>query len=337
MVDRRGLAGLALTVSGLLGPGETAAWEPGAWEPEATGFVPHVRPDGTTGGPSQGTGPVAAGGAVIALSERASPTSAPVPATRFSPQATRRAGAAAGSSLVIGQTRHGELSASDPRLEDDSFFDCYAVQTTEAAAYRVVMRSPTFDTYLSIGTGDCASTPTLSDDDGAGGTDSAISFTGDGQTWFVRANSLLGDTLGAYVVELSEGEGLPRLASGQTLRGELTASDGKLNDHSYFDCYSVETSGGATYRVTMRSPDFDAYLSVGPGQCSGAPVQSDDDSGGGTDSAILFTGDGSTWFVRTNSLKTETTGSYSVELVTPTEGAPAAIDGTKARTRPGPK
>ncbi len=67
------------------------------------------------------------------------------------------------------------------------------------------MRSSEFDTYLSAGPGQCAGTAQVNDDDGGGGTDSLLSFTGDGQVWFVRANSLGAAATGAYTLELTMG------------------------------------------------------------------------------------------------------------------------------------
>ncbi|WP_426043079.1 tetratricopeptide repeat protein [Brevundimonas sp. TWP2-3-4b1] len=288
--------------------------------------------------PTQGTGPVANDGVSPAPNPQSRQSSSPnapgEPSGRTMDSSPAPTAESSGGFITVGQTIRGDLSRSDSRLGDNSFFDCYAVQTVQGAAYRAVLRSVDFDTYLSVGTGDCAGTPTLSDDDGAEGTDSAVNFTGDGQTWFVRANSLAADTSGTYTVELGEGTGSTSLALGQPITGDLTSSDAKLSDDSYYDCYEVQTSPGSGYRVLMRSADFDAYLSVGSGQCSGAAVQSDDDGGGGTDAAVAFTGDGQTWFVRANSLNKETVGSYSVEL---TEGTQSATNHAKARTRPGPR
>lgn len=220
-----------------------------------------------------------------------------------------------------GPLLQGELSGSDAKLADDSFYDCQVVQTSVRTVYRASMRSDAFDTYLSVGTGECSGTAALSDDDGGGGTNSAVSFSGDGRPWFVRANSLSAGATGAYTLEIAEVAQSPTITPGEPARGDLSASDLKLADGSFYDCHPVQTRPGASYRVAMLSSDFDTYLSVGKGQCAGTAEVNDDDGGGGTNSLLSFTGDGQLWFVRANSLEANATGAYSVEL---TEGGDPA-------------
>ena len=106
----------------------------------------------------------------------------------------------------------------------------------------------------------------------------------------------------------------PTLPPGAPARGDLSASDLKLSDGSFHDCYPVQTRPGASHRVTLLSSDFDTYLSVGKGQCAGSAEVDEDDGGGGTNSLLSFTGDGQIWFVRANSLESNATGAYSLEL-----------------------
>ncbi len=180
------------------------------------------------------------------------------------------------------------------------------------------MRSEAFDAYLSISEGDCGGTAVLSDDDGAGGTDAALNFIGDGRPWFVRANSLVANTTGTYSLEISEAAPAAMLVVGQPAQGQLTRADWTLKDGSFHDCFLVQTTAGAPYRVAMRSSDFDAYLSAGTGQCAGTTSNNDDDGGGGTNASLDFTGDGQVWFIRANSLGAAATGNYTLELTTGT-------------------
>jgi|GEM_PF-3006173 len=286
---------------------------------DGVAVMAEVRAGGNAVGrpPTQGTGPVAVGGAAPGPRRAADATRASAPTATSAPATS----ATPAFALAAARTIQGELSNADTKLNDDSFYDCYPVQTSAGVPYRATMRSDAFDTYLSVGTGECSGTATLSDDDGGGGTNSAVGFTGDGQVWFVRANSLGANATGAYVVEIGETERPTALTPGRAVQGALAASDAKLPDNSFYDCFSVQTSAGAQYRVTMRSSAFDTYLGAGSGQCSGSPTVSDDDGGGGTDSALAFTGDGQVWFVRANSLGANATGAYSVEL---TEGSAGA-------------
>jgi hypothetical protein len=118
--------------------------------------------------------------------------------------ATLTTPALAQSVLKPGQTVNGALAAGDPVLSDQSHFDCFRVQTRSGELYQVTMRSAAFDAYLSVGAGSsCAGDAVVSDDDGAGGTDAAATFSGNGETWFVRANSLGAGQTGAYTLTFS--------------------------------------------------------------------------------------------------------------------------------------
>lgn len=76
---------------------------------------------------------------------------------------------------------------------------------------------------------------------------------------------------------------------GQTVTGELTADDEMDSDEVPVDVWRFRATAGGTYRVTLRSFDFDAFLEVGrraDGDCSSC--QSDDDSGGGLNAQVVF-------------------------------------------------
>ncbi|WP_426039866.1 tetratricopeptide repeat protein [Brevundimonas sp. DC300-4] len=253
---------------------------------------------------TQGMGPVAdADGDSARTVARATPR-----------PAEGRADATPAPTATVSSAIQGELTTSDTKLADDSFYDCQALQTQAGTIYPVTMRSDSFDAYVSAGTGECGGAAILSDDDGGGGTNAALDILGDGQTWFLRANSLAANATGSYTLEVGEGRRANFLVTGQPTRGDLSRFDPKLSDDSFYDCFAVQTTAGATYQVTMRSSDFDTYLGAGLGQCAASPRETDDDSGGGTDSALSFTGDGQIWFVRANSLGADTVGSYSLEL-----------------------
>ncbi|NJC41431.1 hypothetical protein GGQ87_001689 [Brevundimonas alba] len=105
------------------------------------------------------------------------------------------------------------------------------------------------------------------------------------------------------------------LTPGGTLRGQLATSDARLGDDSFYDCLSLQTRPGQRYRVEMRSAAFDAYMALGSGaKCVWSSSESDDDSAGGTDARIEFTGDGGLWSVRANSLSAGQTGAYTVTV-----------------------
>lgn len=278
---------------------------------EAITVMAQVRQNGDEVGrpPTQGTAAVALGGSAPSVSQ-ASPGS---PA----PQAPELSVTAEAEQRIV-----GDLSASDAKLSDDSFFDCQALQTQAGQIYPVTMRSDNFDAYLSAGTGECSGTATIADDDSGGGTDAALNILGDGQTWFLRANSLGANATGSYTLQIGESRRADFLVRGESMRGDLSRSDARLGDNSFYDCFVVQTAVGEAYQVTMRSPDFDTYLGAGLGQCAAEASVTDDDSGGGTNSALRFTGDGRIWFVRANSLGADTVGTYTLELTNEVRGKP---------------
>ena len=118
------------------------------------------------------------------------------------------AGAASAQTRIQpGQTLRGELAASDPRMGDQSAYDCYVLATNAGQTYTVTQRSSAFDTYLAVTpTNDCRATPRTgeSNDDGPDmGTNSQIVFQGTGQPWIIRANSYARDQFGAYTVDVA--------------------------------------------------------------------------------------------------------------------------------------
>lgn len=129
------------------------------------------------------------------------------------------------------------------------------------------------------------------------------------------------------------------LEPGRMVRGALAAGDARLDDGSYFDCYLIQTRAGAAYRVTYAAPEYDAYLAAGQGtSCAAGSDVSDDDGGGGTDSALEFTGTGGAWFIRANSLTAKQTGPYvllvSLASQTPPAAAPAPAAAPRAQGAP---
>jgi len=116
---------------------------------------------------------------------------------------------------------------------------------------------------------------------------------------------------------------------GQAISATLTDSDPRLSDKGRFHVYTFTARRGQTLVATMRSKDFDTYLTVGR-LVSGLTdaMKTDDDHGGGTDSRLRFTvpADGS-YLLVAQSLDENGKGAYSLML----DNAPAA---TTAATRP---
>ena len=245
--------------------------------------------------------------------------------------------------LQLGRGESGSLASTDSRLESDSsFYDMWTYTGRAGETIRVTLKSTEFDAYLSVGQGDDGEFTELdSDDDGAGGTDSKVAVTlpEDGE-YAVRVNSLGSGETGAYTVlveqgdpsevdadmemeDVSDGESvatpLPEpmpIRAGQTVQGELSVDDAKMEDNSYYDLYTFQAKRGQRVTITMRSSNFDSYLAFGRIEdASFNTLESDDDSGGGEDSQIEFNipRDGE-YAIRANSLFEDVTGGYSLQL-----------------------
>jgi hypothetical protein len=211
--------------------------------------------------------------------------------------------AAAQDVIRPGESVSGQLSASDPTLGDGSHYDVWRFPVQARHRYRVTLRSDDFDAYLSVGAnpaeqcGDCTN-----DDDGAGGTDALVEFTGrvDG-TFQIRANSYDEGETGEYHLTLEDAglveeegheghddaadAGTP-IVAGAPVTGSLARGDRKM-DNSYMDTWTYQGRAGETLVITVRSEEFDTYVTLGEyegGECRG--MDGDDNSGGGTDSRI---------------------------------------------------
>jgi len=237
--------------------------------------------------------------------------------------------AAAQATISPGQTISGRLEASDPKLDDGSYYDDYVYAGSAGDQIVITLRSTEFDTYLGWGQpGPTASQLTSegSDDDGAGGTDSQLRvIMGAGARYIVRVNSLAGGATGAYTVSVARGTVTPApaprpIAVGQTVSGSLDATDPLMGDGSHYDEYTFTGRPGEQVVITLRSAAFDSYLAWGRGSGSAfASEATDDDGAGGNDAQlrVMVSGDG-TYTIRANSLAPGATGAYTLNV------APAA-------------
>lgn len=122
-----------------------------------------------------------------------------------------------------------------------------------------------------------------------------------------------------------------RIQPGQTLRGELAASDPRMGDQSAYDCFSLATNAGQTYTVTQRSSVIDAYMAVTPtNDCRAMPrtgESNDDGPNMGTDAQLVFQGTGQPWIIRANSYEGNQFGAYTVEVTASGSAAPTRAPG----------
>lgn len=218
--------------------------------------------------------------------------------------------------LQSGQEVNGALDASDRKLSDNSYFDVYYVALAAGQQVTVTMRSGAFDTYLSIGAHGASEAAETNDDIEEGNTDSRVIYTAPSAgTYVIIANSLESGQTGAYTLQAVVSGGESRqLTLGQTATSDLGSDDQKLEDDSFYELWVFQGEAGSRVTITMRSGDFDAYLTIR--DASGESIGSDDDTGGGTDAQVTVTipSNGRIAIVA-NSLGEGETGRYTLQIV----------------------
>jgi len=116
---------------------------------------------------------------------------------------------------------------------------------------------------------------------------------------------------------------------GQTLNGQLSSADCRLDDGSYADFYAFNGTKGQTITVLLNSGDFDAYLVLG--NQDGSFIIEDDDGGGGTNSKITTTlPTTGVYIILANSFDPNTFGNYTLALSEATSSCTYSLTPTSA-------
>ncbi|MEM6325618.1 MAG: hypothetical protein AAF791_00735, partial [Bacteroidota bacterium] len=199
-----------------------------------------------------------------------------------------------------GQTASGTLGSGSPTLGDGSYYHFYEIVASPYEALEITLASSQFDAYLAGGTtANGAFAIEDSDDDGAGGTDAQLRVqAGADGRYFALANTYTSGLSGDFSLTVRSvgggsapaGDGIVTLALGDTVAGELTASDPTMDDGSHFDLYVYEGTPGEEIEITMASDELDTYLLLR--RYFGDELENiaeDDDGGEGTDSRIRVT------------------------------------------------
>ncbi|HET6765329.1 MAG TPA: pre-peptidase C-terminal domain-containing protein [Longimicrobiaceae bacterium] len=225
--------------------------------------------------------------------------------------------------LAIGASVTDSLGSGDPKERDGTYYQPWRFTGRRGQAVNITLKSSAFDAYLLMeGPGRSF---WVSNDDGAGGTDSRILATlpADGE-YTVKANAFREGGTGAYELS-STSTGIARnpqpamtgtpipITAGQTLSGTITAANPMASDSSYYQDYRYEGHRGESMTITLKSKAFDSWLVVS--QPGGYFMLSDDDSGGYRDSKLTFTfpADG-TYLIRANTLGKREIGDYTLQV-----------------------
>jgi hypothetical protein len=243
------------------------------------------------------------------------------------PTPAGRGGQGQPGTIQAGQTIRGSLATSDPKLDDDSHYDMFVYRGQPGESIIVTLRSSDFDAYLAGGTMRRGTlNQDASDDDGGGGTNARMEATvGPGGEYAIRVNSVAAGETGDYTLNVERGQTArrqPRTApaatirSGQSVQGQLTASDPKLGDNSYYDLYTYQGTPGEAIEITMSSSAFDAYLGGGGSEAEAVSGgDTDDDGAGGTDARLrVEVGPSGRYVIRANSLRADVTGAYTLSV-----------------------
>jgi hypothetical protein len=233
--------------------------------------------------------------------------------------------------LRAGQTVRGALTATDPKADDDSYYDVYTYRGRRGENVTFTLRSTAFDAFLTLGRmAGGQFTQIESDDDSGGGTDARLTVTlpEDGE-YAVRANTLSAGETGAYTLTAAAGTAQPRtpaapvatptgtIRMGQTVSGALTASDPKLpDDNTHYDLWRFTGRAGQRVEVVMKSSAVDSYVAVGRIRAGELEVLgSDDDGAGGNDARVRVTLPAAgEYLVRANTLSEGEKGAYTLTL-----------------------
>lgn len=101
---------------------------------------------------------------------------------------------------------------------------------------------------------------------------------------------------------------------GERVQGVLDATDRTLADGSRYDCFTLLAAAGESVVITLKSSEFDAYLSITGGTDCTNPVAlgTDDDSAGGSDAQIRMTWGPGAHSFRANAYRAGQGGRYEL-------------------------
>ena len=223
--------------------------------------------------------------------------------------------------IAVGQTVNGQLTNNDDLYFDTTYYQRYRFSATPGRDVTIDLSSTDFDAMLLLFGLDTI----VVNDDGGPGCDSRIVLspvTSGPYTIFVNTTKTPVRQTGRYALSISPGRkpvdppspsdcqtrggvasggassGGDRtigelherhtIAIGQSVSGQISASDELWIDSTYIERWTVNGRAGQTVTIDLMSTDFDAYMLVrGPGVPS--DHNADDDSGGNCNARMVIT------------------------------------------------
>jgi serine protease Do len=237
--------------------------------------------------------------------------------------------------IAVGQSMSGDLTSDDELYPDTSYYQRWQLSAARGQDVTVDLVSSDFDPVLIVR--GAADTGSLINDDGGPGCASRVVFTapsGGPFTILVNTTSSPHRQTGHFTLSVSAGakpvdprnsgdcqptrSGAPAtthpLAMGQTVNGQLTASDELYADTTYYQRWQFSAQPGQDVTIDLSSPDFDPVLIV-RGTADTSLVN--DDGGPGCASRVAFTARSSgpfTALVNTTSTPVRQTGRFELSL-----------------------
>jgi hypothetical protein len=223
-------------------------------------------------------------------------------------------------------------------------FHLWRMKATKDERFSIVVNSREFSTFVSFGRRDADSVVRVASN-AQGSTskiDVSVPLTGE---YEIRIEPT-GNSGGSYTLRVDTLARLERrlqrktITTGQEIRGTLTETDAALDDGSPYQEWVYQAKPKERVLFTMRSEDFDTFLSVGRME-GGRLVEfkSNDDAPGDTTnyrvSRVLIVAPASgTFIVRANSMGINQRGDYTLRAGSPeTEEAIARAINTANRAR----
>ena len=229
------------------------------------------------------------------------------------------------TAIRVGQSRTGTLTSGDPETDDGAVYDAFSFRARTGDRVGIRLSSEDFDPVVRVGRMDGSEFVQLAENDdgpGGGALDSYLVFTAPGNdTYVVRVTPLGANGAGAYALSLSEAPaatpGEP-ITVGQTVEGELVATDGPNDAGQAADSYRFSGRAGQRVQVEMASSAFDTFLELfSIDGTSGAmtSLATNDDGGEGTDSRLTFVlaTDGE-YRIEARGFAADSTGAYTLSV-----------------------
>ena len=108
------------------------------------------------------------------------------------------------NTMTFGQSRQDRLTASDPKLDDNTHVKCYSVTVPTNRTVRVDLESRDFDSYLYVFSGVCGNIGDViaTDDDSGGGLNARIERQFDTADLAIVVNTVGENRTGAFTISV---------------------------------------------------------------------------------------------------------------------------------------